>query len=154
MAQNNELRLQTGISTPSSGVAKLWVDTSGVVKITSSAGNTTIVGGGMKVYKALISQDGSSSVPTAIVIENTLSTPVIFARSSTGTYTLTSTGSFSSNKTFINSPNLPTSNEVDSEWFARARYATANSIVISTFNINGQPIDGFNNLMLNVEVYP
>lgn len=65
--------------------------------ITSSApaGNVAV-----KVYRALVTQS-SSTAPTATVLENSLGAAVVWARSSTGTYTATLAGAFTSAKTFI-----------------------------------------------------
>jgi hypothetical protein len=65
--------------------------------ITSSApaGNVAV-----KLYRALVSQS-STSAPTATVLENSLGGTVVWARSSTGTYTATLTGAFTSAKTFL-----------------------------------------------------
>lgn len=58
---------------------------------------------GVKVYRALVTQT-STSAPTATVLENSLGGTVVWARSSTGTYTATLTGAFTSAKTFIMQP--------------------------------------------------
>jgi hypothetical protein len=68
--------------------------------ITSSApaGNVAV-----KTYRALVTQS-SGTAPTATVLENSLGGTVVWARSSTGTYTATLTGAFTSAKTFIMQP--------------------------------------------------
>jgi hypothetical protein len=68
--------------------------------ITSSApaGNVAV-----KTYRALVTQS-SGTAPTATVLENSLGAAVVWARSSTGTYTATLTGAFTSAKTFIMQP--------------------------------------------------
>lgn len=68
--------------------------------VTSSApaGNVAV-----KTYRALVSQSGTAA-PTATVLENSLGGTVVWARSSTGTYTATLTGAFTSAKTFIQHP--------------------------------------------------
>jgi hypothetical protein len=55
--------------------------------------------GAVKVYRALLSQSGSS-VPTATVLENTLGGIPALAIVGTGHYTLTLAGAFPANKTF------------------------------------------------------
>lgn len=52
-----------------------------------------------KVYKALITQSGTSA-PTVTVIENTLGGTVVWARTGTGVYTGTLVGAFTANKTW------------------------------------------------------
>jgi hypothetical protein len=68
--------------------------------VTSSApaGNVAV-----KTYRALVTQS-STSAPTATVLENSLGGAVVWARSSTGTYTATLVGAFTSAKTFIMQP--------------------------------------------------
>jgi hypothetical protein len=68
--------------------------------ITSSApaGNVAV-----KAYRALVTQS-SGTAPTATVLENSLGAAVVWARSSTGTYTATLAGAFTSAKTFIMQP--------------------------------------------------
>lgn len=53
------------------------------------------------VYRALISQSGTSA-PTATVLENTLGGSVTLARSGAGAYTLTKASAFAAAKTWIN----------------------------------------------------
>lgn len=68
--------------------------------VTSSApaGNVAV-----KTYRALVSQ-ATTAAPTAAVLENSLGGTLVWARSSTGTYTATLTGAFTSAKTFIMQP--------------------------------------------------
>lgn len=56
--------------------------------------------GGIKVYRALLTQAGTSA-PSATVLENTLGGTVVWARSSQGIYTATLASAFTANKTFI-----------------------------------------------------
>lgn len=68
--------------------------------ITSSAPESSVA---VKVYRALVTQS-STTAPTATVLENSLGGTLVWARSSTGTYTATLTGAFTSAKTFITQP--------------------------------------------------
>jgi hypothetical protein len=52
------------------------------------------------VYRALVSQDGGVSAPTAVVLENTLAGTPVWTRANTGDYRLTLAGAFSSAKTW------------------------------------------------------
>lgn len=61
------------------------------------------VGVGFKTYKAVLSQTGSNA-PTASVKGNTLGGTPVFARSATGEYTMTLSGAFPADKTFISNP--------------------------------------------------
>lgn len=51
------------------------------------------------VYTALISQSGTDA-PAVLVLENTLSAPIVWTRVDTGIYAGTLTGEFTSGKTF------------------------------------------------------
>lgn len=62
--------------------------------------NTEVIGGLTGTYKALLTQTGTDA-PTATVLVNTLGITPVFARSGTGQYTITSTGSFPSGRTAI-----------------------------------------------------
>jgi len=68
--------------------------------ITSSAASGNVA---VKTYRALVTQS-SGTAPTATVLENSLGAAVVWARSSTGTYTATLVGAFTSAKTFIMQP--------------------------------------------------
>ena len=68
--------------------------------ITSSAPAGSVA---VKVYRALVTQT-STTAPTATVLENSLGGTLVWARSSTGTYTATLAGAFTSDKTFIMQP--------------------------------------------------
>lgn len=68
--------------------------------ITASVSSGSVA---VKTYRALVTQT-STTAPTATVLENSLGGTVVWARSSTGTYTATLTGAFTSAKTFIMQP--------------------------------------------------
>ena len=69
-----------------------------LVTASAASGNVAV-----KVYRALVTQT-SNTAPTATVLENSLGGTVVWAISSTGTYTATLTGAFTSAKTFIMQP--------------------------------------------------
>jgi hypothetical protein len=56
-----------------------------------------------KVYTALLTQTGSNA-PTAIVLENTLGSELVWTRNVAGTYSATLTNAFPEVKTFILTP--------------------------------------------------
>jgi len=76
------------------GLTGVW----SLVTSSAPAGNVAV-----KAYRALVTQS-SGTAPTATVLENSLGGAVVWARSSTGTYTATLTGAFTSAKTFIMQP--------------------------------------------------
>lgn len=65
--------------------------------ITASVSSGSVA---VKTYRALVSQ-ATTAAPTATVLENSLGGTVVWARSSTGTYTATLTGAFTSAKNFL-----------------------------------------------------
>jgi hypothetical protein len=87
---------------------------------------------GFKTVKLLVSQT-STGAPTATVIENTTGVTPVFARSSAGVYTLTMTGAFTVNKTFIPVPRqvLSTGNE------CTVARTTADVVSIQSFATSG-----------------
>lgn len=64
---------------------------------------------GYKVYKALISQS-STSAPTVIVLQNTLSAAIVWTRDGAGVYLGTLVGAFTADKTFLHQPSQNNSN--------------------------------------------
>lgn len=76
------------------GASGVW----SLVQASAAAGGVAV-----KAYRALVTQS-STTAPTATVLENSLGGTVVWARSSTGTYTATLTGAFTSAKTFILQP--------------------------------------------------
>jgi hypothetical protein len=76
------------------GLTGVW----SLVTSSAPAGNVAV-----KIYRALVTQS-SGTAPAATVLENSLGAAVVWARSSTGTYTATLAGAFTSAKTFIMQP--------------------------------------------------
>lgn len=68
-----------------------------------------------KIFKAIITQDGSDSAPTMVVLRNTLGVELTWAYVSPGVYTLNGTGAFSGTislpapSAFFNAGDVPTS---------------------------------------------
>ena len=89
-----------------------------------------------KVYTALLSQVGSpSSDPIAIVLENTLSNPLIITRNSAGNYSITCTDFVDTTKVYVELKNI---NLLSSSQPSQYYWFTVNSgaIVINSTNIN------------------
>lgn len=53
-----------------------------------------------KVYKALLTQTGTSA-PTAVILQNTFGATLVITRGGVGDYTITLAGAFTANKTVI-----------------------------------------------------
>lgn len=71
-------------------------------------------GGAKNRYVALITQDGTTAPPTAIILYNTYNNPITWTRSSQGNYTGTLTGAFTDNKTtaILGSVNAGSTNSI------------------------------------------
>lgn len=103
-----------------------------------------------KVYTALISQTGTSA-PTAVVLENTLGGTVILSYVSVGTYDLTLTGGFNTNKTivFLTKQYNSSSNIILSGSFLSTntvRILTSNNTALQDAQLSGASIE--------IRVYP
>ena len=89
-----------------------------------------------KVYTALLSQVGSpSSAPIAIVLENTLTNPVIITRNSAGNYSITCSDFTDTTKVYVELKNINLlSSSIPSQYY----WFTVNSgaIVINSTEIN------------------
>lgn len=89
-----------------------------------------------KVYTALLSQVGSpSSAPIAIVLENTLSNPLIITRNSAGNYSITCTDFVDTTKVYVELKNinlLSSSSPSQYYWFT----VNSGAIVINSTYIN------------------
>lgn len=90
---------------------------------------------GLKTYRALITQSGTSA-PTAEVLENTLGGTVVLARSAGGTYTLTLASAFTADKTFATIGNTK-SNVGSAAEGAEIRRTSANVMTIKTADVVG-----------------
>lgn len=103
---------------------------------------------GIKRYKALISQSGTSA-PTVLVLENSIGA-IIWTRSATGSYTGTLSGAFTNNKTFTM---LPISTQLSCYGASRT---SDNTIGITTAICStGVNTDGLlTSSSILIEVYP
>lgn len=81
-----------------------------------------------RVYRALLNQDGTTAIPTAIVLENSLGGTIVWTRVSEGIYLGTLTGAFVNNKTFLH---LNTGKSVNG--FEGVERVDNNSIRVSTY---------------------
>ena len=104
---------------------------------------------GYKVYKALITQNGSPAIaPTVKILEDTLGT-VTLSYTSTGTYTLSSVGLFTLDKTALL---IGTPSDITATLFFNQ--SDVNDLVLQTFS-SGVAADGqINNTTILIEVYP
>lgn len=132
--------INTGIKLNNSGTISAQPATTGLEVINYNQFISAVTPG-VKRYKALISQTGTSA-PTAIVLENSLGT-VTFGYSSAATYTVNSSGLFTANKTALYMTSKSASNGIG-----------LNQLNANTLNLLTQS-DGFlSNTTLLIEVYP
>lgn len=105
---------------------------------------------GVKKYKALLSQSGTSA-PTVHILENTLSGTPVWSYSSNGVYNATLSNEFTLNKTSVKLGQNPDS--------------LISSVIISTsvISVNSQDLSGgtpsaanglLDNTVIEIEVYP
>lgn len=90
-----------------------------------------------KVYSALISQS-STSAPTAVVLENNLSGPIVWTRDSAGTYFGTLVGAFTASKTMV----LLTLNYAAASVTGYAVRSSADVVMLQTINAANTGTDG------------
>ena len=104
---------------------------------------------GVKRYKALISQTGTSA-PTVIVLENSLGT-ITYGYSSVGGYTISSSALFTVGKTYWNVQSGPNANTTSA-----INQATSSSMILWTTQVStGANINaGLNSTPILIEVYP
>ena len=97
-------------------------------------------------YIALLSQTGTND-PTAIVLENTLSSGITWTYSDVGSYIGTLTGEFTANKTFILHNNT-------SDGFTYVNRISSNEISVKTWNTSGTAANGkLSNMTIEIRVY-
>ena len=86
--------------------------------------------GAIKVYRALLNQDGSDGPPTAIVLQNQLGGDIVWTREEAGVYIGTLTGAFTYLKTSIH---LNTGASVNG--FQGANWNNVNSIRVQSYTL-------------------
>jgi hypothetical protein len=106
-----------------------------------------------KVYRALLTQNGSEDAPVAIVLENTLGGNLVWTRTGMGLYIGTLTGAFTANKTFLSpSASQAVGIAMGSEWFFYFARANVDTLQI---NVNNGEPDGYvQNIPIEILVYP
>lgn len=104
-----------------------------------------------KVYTALLTTL-SNDDPTAVVLENTLSGPVVWTRSAEGVYIGTLSSAFVTDKTFVFIGTYSISN--GNVWFIKYNLTSTNSITINCYDEGQNLIDGLGvNVPIEIRVY-
>lgn len=109
--------------------------------------------GAKKVYKALLSQSGTEH-PVATVLVNSFGDDIAWTRDSAGEYHGTLAGAFISLKTFLKKPNVDIENVVGTEFEAGLGRLDVDVIVLKVYTILLVQTDEFNDLSVEIEVYP
>lgn len=104
-----------------------------------------------KVYTALLSQTGTNDPVAAVLGTNSVGV-ITWTRNSAGSYTGALTGAFPNGKTFVIIGNA--NGNTDTQMFTRAFRASDNTINISMQDSGQQFVDVFNNVSIEIRVYP
>ncbi len=149
-SNNVSVTSSTGV-TVLSGISNVSVTNSSGITVTESNvtynnGIKTLNSVNYKKYVALLNQTGTND-PTAYVLENTLSSGIVWTRDTTGEYLGTVTGEFTENKTvaFLT---------ITDNGEAMAGRKNSNSIAVYTYNSSGAATDGkLTNSSIEIRVY-
>lgn len=145
---NRLYRPCSGSTTP----ATVAIDVAGNITATPCSGKTVIINR-VKVYRALLTQSGTSA-PTATVLENSLGGTVVWARTGTGAYTATLTGAFPASKVFAK----PIVFQNLSDVFLQVMFTRSSDNVIAVSSVDIPGITStdleFTELAVEILVYP
>lgn len=107
---------------------------------------------GVKKYRALIGQSGTSA-PTVTVLENSLSGTPVWTYTSVGNYTATLSGAFTAGKTFV-SINNPYQGSYNTAQYGSVNTITVSTSVTPTFILTDARLNTAGGTMITIEVYP
>ena len=116
------------------------------------AGGTTwqAAGGGPKKYVALLAQSDEDP-PVATVLENTLGGAIVWTRQGYACYRATLTGAFPAGKTLIKTSLGRKSSDC---WWAAPQWLSEDTFNVYTTDNSGSLMEGFQELQVEVFVYP
>jgi len=110
-------------------------------------------GGGIKRYKALLTQSGTDA-PTAVILENTLGEVPTFSYSASGEYKMTSNGKFTG-KTFLIIGSATDGDPSGLSQDVDAFVYSINEIIFISRDTIDDPTNGLlENTSILIEVYP
>ena len=110
--------------------------------------------GGVKVYRALLTQTGTDA-PVATVLENTLGGEVVWSYTNVGDYLATLSGAFTANKTFVLLTNGKLTAGQGGLTTVAAAHVDGNSIAMSVSDANGDFGDDVLQMAsIEIRVYP
>ncbi len=123
-----------------------------LTKRTSTQAIADLATGGIKIWRGLITQTGTSA-PTAIELENTLGGTISFTYISTGIYTIEGTGLFTTNKTFV-TPKWETLRQGSNYATVSVQTSNTNQLSLNSY-LNGAAGDAlFTSHPVEIIVYP
>lgn len=102
----------------------------------------------IRIYTALISQTGTAA-PTAKILKNDLTGPIIWARTDVGTYTATLPNTFTTDKTYVNITN----NFSDPDTAINVDSIEPNTITIETYLLETTEDGWFNDTPIEIRIY-
>lgn len=149
MLQSDSLAISSQIKTTTSdtiyvaGVYDAGTKTNSIYKESISDAR------GYKIYTALLSQSGTSDPTVTVLGSNQIGT-IVWTRNSTGNYTGTLTGAFTSNKTWLICQKGDGSGNFINGLLSRAN---ADALTLDTRDNTGTVTDNFTNMSIEIRVY-
>ena len=124
----------------------------GTVLTANGAGGVAwqAAGGGGKKYVALLAQSDEDA-PVVTVLENTLGGAIVWTRQGYACYRATLTGAFPTGKTLIKTALGRMSSDC---WWAAPQRLSEDAFLVYTTDNSGSLLEGFQELQVEVLVYP
>jgi hypothetical protein len=123
----------------------------GAVLTADGAGGAAWQGaGGGKKYVALLAQNDEDP-PVATVLENSLGGTIVWTRQGYACYRATLTGAFPAGKTLIKTALGRKSSDC---WWAAAQRVSEDAFLVYTTDNSGSLLEGFQELQVEIDVYP
>jgi hypothetical protein len=109
-----------------------------------------VAGGGGKKYVALLAQSHEDA-PVATVLANTLGGTIVWTRQAYACYRATLTGAFPDGKTLIKTSLGRKGSDC---WWAAAQRLSEDAFLLYTTDNSGSLLEGFQELQVEIYVYP
>jgi hypothetical protein len=110
----------------------------------------SVAGGGGNKYVALLAQSDEDA-PVVTVLENTLGGTIAWTRQGYACYRATLTGAFPAGKTLIKTSLGRKSSDC---WWAAAQRFSEDAFLVYTTDNSGSLLEGFQELQVEIHVYP
>ena len=121
-----------------------------VLTADGAGGATWQAAGGGKKYVALLAQSDEEP-PVVTVLENSLSGTIVWTRQGYACYRATLTGAFPAGKTLIKTSLGRKSSDC---WWAAAQRLSEDAFLVYTTDNSGSLLEGFQELQVEIDVYP